>query len=543
MKKKNGEIIINKNIEKFVKIILAISTPFLTVLLSNRFPIKHIFIGACLSFIVFSCIIFKKIKIEKINIKKMLLVLYISLYTINIFLSFSNQNIVLFQKVFTLLFNLNVSANFIQGISGLMTVPSVVFFIYLFIEKMSKYINTFLKKLTNNEKKYLIIMAVISIVVVVFVTYNTTAFTKPFHANKLEIYDVLYTSDTGVLTYENAYLNTSHEQNDIRQPLFGVFSLPFAIVAKIISDVCFFLPQNFKYEIVLTIIQFLLTTITTIMVGKILDLKEKDKKYLYLLFSCSFPYILFNLVLEQYVIGLFYLILTIYIYTLNKYEINYMYIGAVGTMLTSGIIFPVITKFKNLKQWLKNVLKCFFTLISILIISGQFPQLFTGLGKLNYLTNSFAGKITFSDKIIQFTHFVKGIFISEQGDFKILNGHPSYQLIEFDSVSIIGIIIVVLIVISFILNRKNKIARISFLWVLFSVCILLLFGWGAQENGFILYSLYFAWAYLILYFLLLKRVIKNRKIFVVILLISIMIMLVCNINEIINVFRFALKYY
>ena len=42
--------------------------------------------------------------------------------------------------------------------------------------------------------------------------------------------------------------------------------------------------------------------------------------------------------------------------------------------------------------------------------------------------------------------------------------------------------------------------------MLSSIAILLLFGWGTAENGLILYSLYFGWAYFVLLFQLVERI-------------------------------------
>ena len=39
-------------------------------------------------------------------------------------------------------------------------------------------------------------------------------------------------------------------------------------------------------------------------------------------------------------------------------------------------------------------------------------------------------------------------------------------------------------------------SKICFAWVLFSVVLLAIVGYGASENGFILYSYYFSWAFI-----------------------------------------------
>ena len=46
-------------------------------------------------------------------------------------------------------------------------------------------------------------------------------------------------------------------------------------------------------------------------------------------------------------------------------------------------------------------------------------------------------------------------------------------------------------------------------WVMFSVVILLVVGWGSSENGMILYALYFSWAFLVLIYQLVLAIAKK----------------------------------
>ncbi|MBQ9011147.1 MAG: hypothetical protein IJ093_00665, partial [Bacilli bacterium] len=320
-------------------------------------------------------------------------------------------------------------------------------------------------------------------------------------------------------------------------------ALHFSIPAKILGDVFFFFPNDYAYEIILTIGQYILLAITTIMLGRMLKLSEDDKKYFYLLISCSFPYILFSFLLEQYVIALFYLILTFYYHWSKPEKTNYLYIGAVGTLITSGIVFPVITKFKNLKNWITSVFKCFLAFVAVLIVAGQLPQIFELVDKFNSLFGDFSHSSTLSDKLYQFTHFIKGIFLANPGHYETIFFHPSYQLIHFTNVSLVGIGLFILCIVGFILNKNNKMALISLLWIGFSILILFVLGWGTAENGLVLYSLYFAWAYLILYFLFFKTIFKKKIIFKICIIVSCAIMLIFNINEFLKILKFALIYY
>lgn len=542
MTKKDGFIYFDKEAQYIIKAILVFSAPFLTILLSNRYEIEDIFVGTLLSFLIFLALVVEIFKIERINIKQFVITLFFSLYIIKNILGFASNNLLLMQERFQVLFGLNLGTEALKDILGFLAIPCATFFVYMCICKIKVCVQNFVNNLTKIEKGYIFVMFAFASILTVLVVSSTTAFSKPIINGECQVYDVIYTSDTGSIVSQDAYFDVSHPENDIRQPLFGIFSLPFAVVAKILSDLFFFLPKNFGYEMFMTIIQFMLTTISTIMLGKILKLTEKEKLYLYLLFSFSFPYIVFNLVLEQYVIGLFYLILAIYIYYQSNKETNYMYIGAVGTLVTSGIIFPLITKTKEVKKWTTNVMKCFAVFISIAVIGGQYPQFVTLIERFSSLTNSWAGNVTFWDKVYRFTDFAKGIFFANSGQI-LLEPKPSYQLIPANAISIIGVIILLIMVASFILNRKEKMAKISFLWVVFSFVILFVIGWGMPENGLVLYSLYFAWAYLILYFLFLKNICKDEKLFAFLVLASVLVMAICNIQEFLNIFSFGMQYY
>ena len=537
-----NKISLNKNLTITAKILISISVFFLTLILTNNIlDIKNGFIyiltNSFLAMLILSIILFKCGKEIKINKKILIISSFIALYSMKFFIELNiNKLLLIITKLNAMKFQ-----NIFIFLVGFMALPACVFFIYLFIENLFPKVKKFFKKMNNTEKKYLIIMSIIAILFSIFICLTTTAFTKPTLNKNLKLYDIIYTSDSGSLSNGDAFIYMSHAENDIRQPLFGLFAYPFSIVAHFLSNFIFFIPHNQSYEMVMIIIQFLLTTITTIMLSKLLNLKEKHKKYFYLLFSVNFPYMLFNLVLEQYVIALFYLILAIYIY-FNYKGINYTYISSVGTLLTSGIIFPLITKFTSIKKWIKDVLKCFFAFVATLIFSGQFVQVFKLNDKVTQLSE-FAGKISIQDKIFRFTEFVNSIFFSSPG--KVINQStiPAYHLILSSKINYVGVIIFILMIVSFILNRKDKMAKLSFIWVLFSVVVLFIIGWGMPENGLILYSLYFCWAYLILYFLLIKKIFRKEKTFKLIIISSIVVMFIFNFYELLRILMFAIKFY
>lgn len=529
------------NLGLILRIIFVLSCPFLTLLLSNRYDDIFVYIGCFFSFIIAFILQRKFWELNNFDKKKFLVALIISLYILGFFININNLTI---NNLRDIISNLGITLEgSLYKTIALLSLPALTSIIYIIIIKLIPKIKLFFNGLSKIEKRYLIVISVIGFIIAFFANTLTTAFSIPYHDGKLKIYDVLYTTDSGSLVYEDTYFNVSFAENDIRQPLFGVFALPFSVISKASAQLLFFLPDGFEYSTMMCFLQFVLLALSTIMIARMLKIEEKDKKYLYLLFSVSFPYLLFSIVLEQYVIGLFYLILALYYYFTTKDKINYFYVGAVGTMITSGIIFPLISKGKNIKKWIKDVFKCFLAFLSVFIISGQLPQVLLFVSRFKELTSSFALKVSFTDKLYQFFNFVKSTLIAPSGHIKMIDKFPTYQLQEVKLLSLIGILLLILVIVSFILNRKNKFARFSFFWIIFSILLLLLVGWGTTENGLVLYTLYFAFAYLSLYFLLLKKIFKNRKVFVAVTITLIMVVFVFNILELVNIFNFAIKYY
>lgn len=538
--KNKKNITFNNKQTLFFNIFISVSMFFLTLIFSNYIdqltkPIPIIYINSFLSVFILLIILLKNNKIISLNKKRIILSSLISAYCINIFLDFNINKLLLITG--------KSSITILIFLIGVFALPAFSLFIYLFIDRIFPKIKKFFISLDTTERRYLTIIFIVAIVFSTIICFKTKAFTTP----TFEIYsisDIIYTSDSGILTSNDAFVNFSHVENDIRQPLFGVFASPFSMIARFFSNF-FFVKNGQAYWTIMMIIQFLLNAITTIMLSRLLKLDNKYKKYFYLLFSISFPYLIFSIVLEQYSIALFYLILSIYIW-FNSKKINYSYIGAVGTLLTSGIIFPLITKFKSIKQWIKDVFKCFIAFIITVIFTGQLSQMLN-LGNEIASFKQFSGNTMFVDRIFRFSNFVKSIFLGTEGYIGgyPINGStvPSYTLKMPTTINYIGVIIFVLLLISFVVNRKNKMAILSFLWMLFSIVILVIVGWGQPENGLILYSLYFSWAYLILYFLLIKKIFKKEKIFKIVIILSIMIMAIFNFKELFNIISFAIKYY
>ena len=295
-------------------------------------------------------------------------------------------------------------------------------------------------------------------------------------------------------------------------------------------------------------IQIILLGISVILITRMVESEEKNKPFLFALFSLSFPYIVFGLILEQYVISLFYLVLCLYSYFYKKDEMNYSFLGATGTLLTSGIVFPLISNTKSFKKWFINAFKLALIFIAIMIVSGQIVMLFNLKTTLVSLSRFTGETVPFIDRLNQYFHFIRSLFLAPPGEviydnLFLTKPYYSYQLVPVTSLSIIGIIIFAITIVSIIVNRKEKITIFNALWIVFSFIVLCLVGWGSRENGLILYSLYFSFPFYILYYMLLRKIFHNKKIFRVLIVITIIALLAFNLHEIFRIIKFGLIYY
>ena len=278
------------------------------------------------------------------------------------------------------------------------------------------------------------------------------------------------------------------------------------------------------------------------MISRLLNISSKEQTIFFIFSISSYSFILFSFLSEQYVISFFYLILTIYLWYKYKPNSNYSYISALGTLSTSGILLPMIIPIKSKinKKNILNILKVLLVFLVIMLITGQIITI--SPKRFKYLMTFTGKKLSFNNKLKQFLYFVRTLILAPTNNKIIIyNKYHCYRLGTIKDYSIIGIAIILLCFISFIINHKKTIAKISFLWIIYSFIILCLIGWGTMENSLILYSLYFFWAYIVLIFLLINNI-KNIKIKKIIYLIIIIILLI-NIKEFINLLIFCFTHY
>lgn len=106
-----------------------------------------------------------------------------------------------------------------------------------------------------------------------------------------------------------------------------------------------------------------------------------------------------------------------------------------------------------------------------------------------------------------------------------------------------GIAILVCALCGFAFSYREWISKAAVLWVAFSVIILFAVGWGTAENGLILYTLYFAWAYLILLYQFLKNILRKPALLRAPLCVAALMMAMRNVYELVQIYRFGIGNY
>jgi hypothetical protein len=388
------------------------------------------------------------------------------------------------------------------------------------------------------EKRYFLIAGLAAAVLIACVYSLTNAFTDAGIP-----YDVVYTADSGMLLRDNTFFNINAFQNDIRQPLFGVFAMPFGIAARLLSKVLFFVPN--AYVILLGILQAALLLFCFSVLARLLRLEGTKKALFLALVTVSYPTMLFLLTVEQYIFSLIWVLLLVEAYCEETPGRELKWVAATGSLLTSGALVFLLPYKKSFRSILIELLKAGGLLLAFLAVFGQLPLLYSAAASVRDLMSFSGAGIGLGDKLLQFVNFVGACAVSPLAGIDTASyQHVSYQLSPVGSINPIGVILLAFAAAGFALNRRSRLARVSFGWVMFSFVLLGLVGWGTAENGLVLYTLYFSWAYLVLAFLALTTLTKKWRAAQAVVLGGVAAtMLVFNAVKILQIILFGIRYY
>lgn len=328
----------------------------------------------------------------------------------------------------------------------------------------------------------------------VYVFGNTSAFYEEC---------IVYTADSGALISPNAYLVIAHFENDLRQPLFAVFASPFIGPFYLVG---LLLPANLA-ALFIALVQLPVLFASCLMIARLLTPDPGCRTMFLVVMGCTYPVLLFSMMLEQYIISVFWLILFLYTAILRKKDRQFVLVGAAGTLITS-VAAGVFLEEKP-EELLKNLTQS--GLKGLLLL--------TFFGRLDVLVNfqkgmelsRFAGGVTWEEKLLQYLSFVESCLVAPAAEIRSEGSRMIWSLQKADAVNMAGVLILLLAAGGFWLNRQERLVQISAFWILFSWLIIFVIGWGTPENGTILYALYFGWAFVVLLYKLLESILDRLK--------------------------------
>ena len=457
---------------------------------------------------------------------------------------FVEQTVKLTEK-FGLPQNLNVAFHFVGIFGAIAAAPFIYICVRLLCRKLKQVLAD--TRLFNNISKVESVIYVVLALASITISVIAFSGSQAFYGTDLS-YDIIYTSDSPALVKGNVYMALAHPENDLRQPLFAVFAAPFMGISYLVGQLLS-VPASVQ-AMLLNSVQILMLFAANFMLAKMMKLTRVKRVCFMVLSSLTYTHLLFVLMMEQYIVAYFWLIFCIYLICERNQPERIALWGAGGTLLTSMILLPAMSDkspFKNFKEWLGDMVKYGLEFVAVMLVFCRFDVIFNLTARISFL-GGFTGKsVSFADKNYQYTAFISDCFIApDAGINHTAEEYISWQLNQASGISIVGVLILVLCLISVWANRSKKSSLIAVGWIGFSVIMLLGLGWGTAENGLILYALYFGWAFLVLLFQLVDKIgekLNLRFLVPVVTVVCAVLLAVTNIPAITEMIQFAIQYY
>ncbi|MBR2523737.1 MAG: hypothetical protein IKE53_04790 [Clostridiales bacterium] len=433
-----------------------------------------------------------------------------------------------------------------SGISGcilaVIAVPAVFLMNMLFWNRLLSVLREMMSGLPLNKAE---------VIIYVLIFTSAVAVTSYFFARSTAFYDqdtivdIIYTGDSPTLINNNAYLFIDSSQNDIRQPLFGLLSAPFAGIPSALH----LLFSQINYIFFLNPVQILMMITANIILASEIS-STRMQRICFMIITCfTHTFMLFSLMEEQYITAYFWLVLAICLINRKKKGSSAASYAAAGSLLTGMVLIPFAYpsfSFKAVRQGIRNTIIRCIEFVFLLVLFGRLSTLIESIESFIFYRLFMGRGVGYTDRLLQYLNFARSIYIAPASEIRDLGFRVSWQLPRITWIDITGILILLLVFVCFWFTRKNGMSKISLCWIIFSFIILIGVGWGTSENGLILYSLYFSWAFSVLIFNLMKLIDEklDRKPFLpaVTAVISITLLLF-NIPAFMDMLDFAVTYY
>jgi len=446
----------------------------------------------------------------------------------------------------------------LTGIVALFFVFAAVYAVVIRFKKIIDFANNVLLKAELQELIYFS-ATMLTFGVFAIILYNLSPIFWGDQSLHRGSQDFIFGADIGAVFYRDSQFYFASA--NIRRLFYPLVQFPFVLLARALGRIFFFAPFSFVYFVHL--FHIALMAVSGILLARMCTYNEASsstsgfsKTYFLLLYTASFPFMVFSTFVERYVLPTFCIILLMYIFIHvpgSKFK-SVAALAAAGTLTPGVVMFPFITYGKNIKKWFKNFFKLAIVFIVICIFCGVLPILFNSIHDiLADLANHGGTGISINQRALQFITFVSTCFISAETE--LINRidltdtaygfeYTAYIMSRPKTVNWVGIVMIALSVAGFIINRKLRFAQMSFLWTVFAFFALFVMGWQARENEMFLSALYFGWAFFVLVFIFFEKLLEKQTVIkYVIYSVMLIVMAVININGIIELVQFGIQHY
>jgi len=431
------------------------------------------------------------------------------------------------------------------AIAGMIALPAIFVVAYAITSHFKNFAAKVWRGTEQHERVYFV--ATVSI----FGLFVAAAYSLSpifWGSNELPNYgfDFFFGLDVGYAIHlDGQFITTASAR--ITRLFFPLVNFPFALIARMLSRILFFVP--FAYVYFLQLFHICLMACGGILLARMCNIVGFSKKCFLALYSVSYSFLVFSIPPERYVLPTFCIILFIYVCARFPKAKYVAAIVAAGTLTTNLAVFPFVAYAKKFKQWFFNLVKLGCGFVAACILGGILIRLFDPVQAILGELDRFAGGIDPRERILQFINFVGSIFIRPETTLAYGTDQHGMDVIRYvlavpTSVNWIGILLIMLAIAGFILNRKLRFAQISLLWAAYAFLILFVIGWQARGNEMFLSAFYFGWAFFVLAFLLVEKLLEKQKAIKYLAYSAVFVaMAIINISGIIELIRFGIQHY
>ncbi|NLK39206.1 MAG: hypothetical protein GX303_03005 [Clostridiales bacterium] len=376
-------------------------------------------------------------------------------------------------------------------LSLLFFIPLTVFYLF-FATSLFEAVKSVLTTLTKGERRFLCIAAVLTFIYVVLLYNNTDIYYGGL--------DRIYSYDS--LPNSSYLINPFYYWSYYQYPLEPNLSMPILQLADLLPE------MSLWRTIAHTLVQVWLLLIAYVMLSRMISKDRYVRLLALLIFSFSFPTLVLAVVTERRVITLIFVLIAIY-QSLSRQRDEELWISAAsGAVICNAYVFLLTLKPK--KDFWKDVLICGFTFAFLLMFFGKA----SGLLDLRTQINNFESRgwmdenLSGNTKLMHYLCFVRTSLIAPPS-------HPSetqksWVMAIPDFYSIIGIVLLVLVLLGFVANYKDRLAQVAFAGVLASFFFVFIKALNINENAVVLNTLFFAWAFVTLMIMAVDKLVRHR---------------------------------